>query len=605
VETDGIPDSCQAELDWESNMSIRKKNLWAICGLTLCLIVIFSSAVTLVIQKQFDHLEHRTVVESLDRVLATFNDQIEALDTLAHDWANWDDTYAFILNHNPDYITSNIVEDTFSTSAGIDLLLIFDNNDNLVQGVLFNKQKQQLETPDAQLIRAVIDNGRLLHQDNLQTGCRGIFKAAETCFFLAARPILRSNSEGPTRGTLIMGRILDQKRVANLRRITGIPIRFYPLRQQKILAPQVARALQELAASPDGKVVQVASEQVVHGYCLVRDVADRPVLALAIDLPRDIHRQGHKTLAFLLGSLIATAVLFGLTAFFLTDFLVLGRLSTLTRDIERIEQQGGETTRVHEYTEPDELGRLSVSLNRMLEGLESLEQYKIKTEKLEALATFAAGATHELATPLSTIAIVAGEIIRELEQQDRVENELYDDVQLIRGQVNRCKDILYRITADAGEHMGEEMITLTTEELIATTLSRLDSSDRARIEVDNRAEKFRLTIAGRSLRRVLRGLFNNALQASPEDTTVSLNCHMDETFLYLIISDHGTGMDDYTLLHAVDPFFTTRPPGRGMGLGLYLARSLTDRLDGDLRIFSEPGRGTTVTLRLARNKIHA
>ena len=50
----------------------------------------FLSAVTLVIQKQFDQLEHRTVVESLDRVLATFHDQIEALDTLAHDWASWD-----------------------------------------------------------------------------------------------------------------------------------------------------------------------------------------------------------------------------------------------------------------------------------------------------------------------------------------------------------------------------------------------------------------------------------------------------------------------------------------------------------------------------------
>jgi sensor domain CHASE-containing protein/anti-sigma regulatory factor (Ser/Thr protein kinase) len=582
-------------------VSIRKKILWAISALTLCLIVIFSSAVTLVIQKQFDRLERQTVLESLDRVLATFHDQIEALDTLAHDWANWDDTYVFVRDRNPAYIASNIVVDTFSTSAGIDLLLIFDENGSLVHGVLFDKEKRQMEPPNRELLDTVAAAG-LLRQQDLQAGRRGILQLGTTTYLLAARPILHSNSEGPARGTLIMGRILDRERVENLQRITGIPLRFHVLGQRGDLSAQEAAMLRNLEEAPGGRTIRVISEQTIQGNALVPDISGTPVLALSIDLPRDIHRQGQVTLTFLLISLVITAVLFGLTAFFLTDYLVLDRLSALTGDIERIEQQQGDTSRVREFGENDELGHLSASLNRMLAGLESLEQYKIKTEKLEALATFAAGATHEFATPLATIAIAAGEIIHDLERQGAVHDDLYEDLQLIRSQVKRCKDILYRMTADAGEHMGEEMITTTTD-LIDAALARLEPSGRERVELVNRVANLRITVAGRSLRRVLRGLLNNALQASRQGTTVRLTCSADDDYLCFTVSDRGTGMDEYTLGHAADPFFTTRPPGQGMGLGLYLARSLADRLDGELEIRSEPGRGTTVTLRLARNKV--
>jgi len=58
-------------------------------------------------------------------------------------------------------------------------------------------------------------------------------------------------------------------------------------------------------------------------------------------------------------------------------------------------------------------------------------------------------------------------------------------------------------------------------------------------------------------------------------------------------------MDDATAQRAVEPFFTTKPAGQGMGLGLFLARTIAERTGGRLDIDSEPGQGTTVTLDLA------
>ena len=64
------------------------------------------------------------------------------------------------------------------------------------------------------------------------------------------------------------------------------------------------------------------------------------------------------------------------------------------------------------------------------------------------------------------------------------------------------------------------------------------------------------------------------------------------------ILDRGEGMNEAVLQRALDPFFTTKEPGKGMGLGLFLARSTFERLGGSLRIESRPGVGTTVIVEL-------
>jgi CheY-like chemotaxis protein len=68
-------------------------------------------------------------------------------------------------------------------------------------------------------------------------------------------------------------------------------------------------------------------------------------------------------------------------------------------------------------------------------------------------------------------------------------------------------------------------------------------------------------------------------------------------YVMLSVSDTGTGMDAETLAHASEPFFTTKPMGKGTGLGLAMARGFAEQSGGGMRIESAPGHGTTVTLR--------
>ena len=215
-----------------------------------------------------------------------------------------------------------------------------------------------------------------------------------------------------------------------------------------------------------------------------------------------------------------------------------------------------------------------------------------RNEKLAALATLAAGAAHELSTPLSTIAVVAKELARRAE----LSPEGREDAELIRQQVGRCHDILAQMAADAGASRGEAFVSVTPAALVEQALEGLQGRERVRVEVDGRCREETVSLPARALTHAIRGVVKNALQASGETAPVRLALAREEAGWRLSVEDEGAGMPEEVLARAGEPFFTTKPPGEGMGLGLFLARAVLDQLGGRLELRSAPGKGTRVEL---------
>ncbi|MBF5043430.1 HAMP domain-containing histidine kinase [Aggregicoccus sp. 17bor-14] len=222
-----------------------------------------------------------------------------------------------------------------------------------------------------------------------------------------------------------------------------------------------------------------------------------------------------------------------------------------------------------------------------------------RKDKVASLATLAAGAAHELASPLGTIAVASRELERALEG-----GPAREDVQLIRQQVARCRDILQQMAADAGQLSGEPFVQQPVAAWVEAALAELPEAARVERPV---GPALQATVRGppRALARVLRGLVKNALQASPAEARVRVSAERVDGALRVAVQDSGRGMSPETLARAGEPFFTTKAPGEGMGLGLFLTRALLEQLGGSLELSSRPGEGTTAALVLPASEQEA
>lgn len=239
------------------------------------------------------------------------------------------------------------------------------------------------------------------------------------------------------------------------------------------------------------------------------------------------------------------------------------------------------------------VSRIRETLREHQLTLERLRAEKARSEKLASLATLAAGAAHELSTPLSTIAVAAGELEDELDELSGGD-ELRDDAGLIRAEVRKCKEILANMAGDAGETQGEALKKVLIRAMLASIVKNTPVPDGARIDFHMPGPDFSAFMPESAIIRTLKALIKNSLDAGAD--RVRIECRRENGMIVLTVSDNGQGMSEAVRDRAMEPFFTTKETGMGMGLGLYLALTLAENLGGGLEIESREGHGTTVRL---------
>lgn len=243
--------------------------------------------------------------------------------------------------------------------------------------------------------------------------------------------------------------------------------------------------------------------------------------------------------------------------------------------------------------------RLTDELRQQQQAVRQAEESKARYEKIEALGTLAAGAAHELATPLSTIAIVAKDVEKAFEKHPPNfpgADDVVEDVSLIRSQLDRCRGILDRMSSHAGESIGEQMQSVSMKELINSCLEGLIGAQRVQVGLPSDAGSWMVEVPLDALSQAIRGLIKNAIDADTSGKSVRLEVLQRGEKAEIEITDWGPGMPEEVLQRVSEPFFTTKSPGMGMGLGVFLAINVLRSVDGDVVYRSEPGQGTTATV---------
>jgi len=212
----------------------------------------------------------------------------------------------------------------------------------------------------------------------------------------------------------------------------------------------------------------------------------------------------------------------------------------------------------------------------------------LRNERIVALGTQAAGAAHELGTPLSTMAVVIGE----LKQDTSAQPGWIDELTILEEQIRGCKRILDKIMANAQDKGIASPITadrMMTEVLDEWQLLRPTATYQYYCENTQAAP---LISVDTTLRAALMNLLNNAADAAPQ--AIEIRSQWNEDFFTLEINDHGEGLSSEAVRKAGSAFYTTKASGHG--LGLFLANATIERMGGSVRLFNRKDGGATTQL---------
>lgn len=241
-------------------------------------------------------------------------------------------------------------------------------------------------------------------------------------------------------------------------------------------------------------------------------------------------------------------------------------------------------------------GQLLRKLRQNEESLSRARAEMMESARVASLTAFAAGAAHELSTPLSTIVVVAGELSRQM--ADRPKDDAWvRDLTLIRSEVGRCQRIIQSLRFDPGgaavktdapfgSTLREELTVLLGEPL----MERVRFHDTIRTPTAG--------LPARGIAHAVAALVRNAIEASSPDQRVDLELREGASRISILVKDEGRGIPKDILPNVMEPFITSKPVGQALGLGLFLARVTCDQLQAKLRLESEPGRGTTASIEL-------
>jgi two-component system, sensor histidine kinase RegB len=229
--------------------------------------------------------------------------------------------------------------------------------------------------------------------------------------------------------------------------------------------------------------------------------------------------------------------------------------------------------------------RIVTSLREHEALLREAARRALNDEMVLRMGTLAAGAAHELGTPLTTMAVVVADMAREAPTPERAR-----EAEILGGQLEACRHALANLRAAAG-HASVGGAREKLDEFVAALVTRFRAMrPDVALEVNRDGSLPAPEIfADASLRQAILVLLNNAADASP--SRVELDVRWNARTLTLRVGDRGRGVPAEAAGKLGRDFFTTKPPGKGTGLGLVLTASAVSRLGGSVHWTNRPDGG--------------
>lgn len=274
-------------------------------------------------------------------------------------------------------------------------------------------------------------------------------------------------------------------------------------------------------------------------------------------------------------------------------------------------------------TKPVEIEQLAGKLRQAVELAQSrreresedafrrqMDERLAVAERQASLGTLATGVAHEINNPLAIIHEAAGWLAGKLAKDEGLSEDTRQAADLaldkIAAGVDRARRITHQLLELARKNQWDVVREVKAAEVLAEAveLARPDAAQR-KVELEARAEAEGPTLWAdpESLRQILLNLLTNAVQASPEGGVVLAEVADNDCDVVFMVKDRGPGIPQESQTRIFEPFYTTKPPGQGAGLGLSVCQGLAGRMGGRLEVDSQVGAGAAFRLAVPKRPL--
>lgn len=231
-----------------------------------------------------------------------------------------------------------------------------------------------------------------------------------------------------------------------------------------------------------------------------------------------------------------------------------------------------------------------------------MEARAIETEKMVAVGFLASGVAHEINNPLAIVSAHSEDLLDRMQETDDPprEQEIQKILKIISEQIERCKKITGRLLHFARQgQVGNDDVMDAGIAILQTVDLLVYRAKQKRLTFKNKIDPGLWVVGNENeWQQVLLNILSNAMDASEEGKTIEIEAFREGHQVKVMVRDYGEGISKENLSRVFNPFFTTKGVGQGTGLGLFVSYGMVQRMQGQMSIDSEEGKGTTVFITL-------
>jgi diguanylate cyclase (GGDEF)-like protein len=396
----------------------------------------------------FARLESNYARENVRHLQNELQKEQSQLGVVARDYGEWDQTYDFMESKKPDYVRAELTDDSFKI-IHVNLFLLLDSSGKiLVQKSVGNWTPDigDLESIAVARLNAPVDG-------NGFSASGGVLELNGRIFLLAYQPVLTSRGDGKPRGTLVMGRELDQSLISSLSKAVEVPLWLEP-------GEHAPPAMASGTAWSDGtNSARFESDSTMLEYVAIKDSYGITRRLLVARIPRSLNLEGTRVTRYLLILLMLVGAAYCGALFFFLEEILLARVASLSTEITNVTVSGDLSLRLNTGGK-DELGALANAVNAMLTAIQ-----KTKSELLQAQESLRFHAEHDALTGVLNRRAIRDLLRKELARCRRERNTLG----IILADVDHFKKINDRYGHGAGD-----AVLVTAMQRIASCLRSYD-----------------------------------------------------------------------------------------------------------------------------------